>query len=334
MIWQTTFGTVEVVEEVLRLGRRGPLLRGLGLSGYSKKLQRVLTDFGAEDSFEKAGARVMEHYGIEVSGGAVRRITLAHGRRIGQIGEGKRGAPAKQIVTQMDGSMIPIVQAGKGADHRKGKTLLWREVRLCCTRADGQADRLYGATLGSVENASWMWRQTAQRAGLTERTHVHGVGDGAPWIVDRFKENFGRQGNYLLDFFHVSEYLAAAGLAIVGQKKSKAWLRRQQGRLLNNRWRQVLRSMEQHQERPGQEEAPVRSAYRYLLERTQYLDFEGARKCKLPIGSGEIESSHRHVVQRRLKLAGSWWKESNAQTMLSLRTARANHDWLEYWTSN
>jgi len=334
MIWQTTFGTVEVVQEVLRLGRRGRLLRGLGLSGYSKKLQRVLTDFGAEDSFEKAGARVLEHYGIEVSGSAVRRITLAHGRRIGQIGESKSGVPAKQIVTQMDGSLIPIVQAGKGADHRKGKTLLWREVRLCCTRADGQADRLYGATLGSVENASWMWRQTAQRAGLSERTYVHGVGDGAPWIVDRFKENFGRQGHYLLDFFHISEYLAAAGLAIVGKKKSKAWLRRQQGRLLNNRWRQVLRSMEQHQEPLGQQEAPVRSAYRYLRDRAQYLDFEGARKRKLPIGSGEIESSHRHVVQRRLKLAGCWWKESNAQTMLNLRTARANQDWMEYWISN
>jgi hypothetical protein len=325
---------VEVVEEILRLGRRGRLRRCLGLSRYSKKLQRALTDFGAEESFLKAAVRVKEHYGIEVSGSAVRRITLVHGRRIGQTAEGKKGAAAKEMVTQMDGSLIPIVEPGKGADHRKGKTLMWREVRLCCARADGQADRLYGATLGSVENASWLWRQTAQRAGLVERTYVHGVGDGAPWIVDRFKENFGQQGNYLLDFFHVSEYLAAAGLAIVGDKKSKAWLRRQQGRLLNNQWRKVLRSMEHHQEPPGQEEAPVRSAYRYLLERSQHLDFEGARKRKLPIGSGEVESSHRHLVQKRMKLSGSWWKEPNAQTMLSLRTARANNDWLAYWSSN
>ena len=38
-----------------------------------------------------------------------------------------------------------------------------------------------------------------------------------------------------------------------------------------------------------------------------------ARERKLPIGSGEIESAHRHLVQKRLKLAGAWWKETNAQ---------------------
>jgi hypothetical protein len=333
-VWQTTYGPVEVVQQTLRLGRRGGLLPSLKLGRYSQKLQRALTDFGAEDSFLKAALRVKEHYGIEVSGSAVRRITLVHGRRIGQSAEGKKAAPAKELVTQMDGSLIPIVQPGPGGDRRKAKSLVWREVRLCCARADGRADRIYGATLGSVENASWLWGQTAQRAGLAERTYVHGVGDGAPWIVDRFKENFGQQGNYLLDFYHVSEHLAAAGRAIVGEQKARIWLRRQQGRLLSNQWRKVLRGMESHQELPGPEEAPVRSAYRYLLERSQHLDFEGARKRNLPIGSGEIESSHRHVIQKRLKLSGCWWKETNAQTMLSLRTARANNDWLAYWSSN
>jgi hypothetical protein len=50
------------------------------------------------------------------------------------------------------------------------------------------------------------------------------------------------------------------------------------------------------------------------------------------LGSGEIESGHRHVVQQRLKLAGSWWKESNAEKMLGLRVARANQLWQRYWS--
>jgi hypothetical protein len=302
--------------------------------GYSKLLQRALTDFGAEEAFVRAALRVKEHYGIEVPATAIRRITFQHGRAINRVGDQAKSAPAKELVTEMDGSLIPVVQRGKGADGRKGKVLVWREARLCCARAVGRTDRIYGATLGSVENASWLWRQTAQRAGLEDQTYVHGVGDGAPWIVDRFQENFGGQGDYLLDFFHLSEYLAAAGVAIVTEKKSRAWLRRQQGRLLNNQWSKVLRSMENHREPAGMKEAPVRAAYRYLRERTQHLDFQKARKRKLPIGSGEIESAHRHVIQKRLKLAGSWWNETNAQTMLNLRTARANYDWNAYWNPN
>jgi hypothetical protein len=293
-----------------------------------------LTDFGAEESFGRAVSRVREHYGIEVPASAVRRITLQHGKKIGANIEVGRHQTVKEMVTQMDGSMIPIVQPGQAADARKNKTLLWREARLCCAHSLGQTHRIYGATLGSVENASWLWRQTAERAGLGKETYVHGVGDGAGWIVDRFNENFRTQGAYLLDFFHVSEYLATAALAIAGEKKSKTWLHRQQERLLNNQLNGVLRNLQKHQEPIISAEAPVRSAYRYLDQRRDNLDYMQAQKHRRPIGSGEIESSHRHVVQQRLKLAGSWWKEQNAQTMLNLRVARANNDWDPYWTSN
>jgi len=51
----------------------------------------------------------------------------------------------------------------------------------------------------------------------------------------------------------------------------------------------------------------------------------------LPIGSGEIESAHRYIIQRRLKVAGAWWKADNLKSMLSLRVLRANGDWDNYW---
>jgi hypothetical protein len=74
----------------------------------------------------------------------------------------------------------------------------------------------------------------------------------------------------------------------------------------------------------------VQTAHRYLSERRAHLDYAGARAAGLEIGSGAIESGHRHVIQQRLKLAGSWWKESSAEAMLGLRVARANHLWSRY----
>lgn len=61
------------------------------------------------------------------------------------------------------------------------------------------------------------------------------------------------------------------------------------------------------------------------------MDYPGARAEKLPIGSGEIESGHRHVIQQRFKLAGAWWKEPNAEAMLRLRVGRSSNLWDYYW---
>lgn len=301
---------------------------------YSRRLQRVLSDFGSEVSFARAAASVREHYGMEVPITAIREQTFKHGRLISAIAQKEQGTPAGQIITQMDGSMVPIVEPSKHGDKRKGKTLLWREVRLCSARVFGQEKPLYGATLGTPEVAGWVWQETTRLAGGHEKTQIHGVGDGAPWIVTKFAENFREQGNYLVDFYHVSQYLAAAAAAIVPERKQPAWRRRQQGRLLNNQVGKVLRSMEKHQEPAGMKETPVRDAYRYLDQRRQQLDYERARKAGLPIGSGEIESGHRHVVQQRLKLAGAWWRETNLQTMLNLRIARTNQWWERYWAHN
>src|SRR6266481_2711685 len=206
-----------VNEQLLRLGRRGPELRPFCLKAgvrprmYSRRLQRVLVDFGAESAFAPASHRVREHYGIEIPVRAVRDCTLRHGKAIAVVAEEiKPRRNAKTIVTEMDGSMVPIVQAGSGSDGRKGKTVFWREARLCCARSAQEVEPVYGVTLGTVELAGWLWRQTAQLAGWESKTFVHGVGDGASWIVDKFEENFGEQGNYLIDFYHVSEYLSAA----------------------------------------------------------------------------------------------------------------------------
>ena len=77
----------------------------------------------------------------------------------------------------------------------------------------------------------------------------------------------------------------------------------------------------------------MRAAHRYLTERRALLDYAGARAGGLPIGSGESESAHRHVLPQRLKRAGAWWKEPHAEALRGLRVARANHLWKTCWTA-
>lgn len=75
------------------------------------------------------------------------------------------------------------------------------------------------------------------------------------------------------------------------------------------------------------EDAPVRQCYRYIINRPGQFRYAQTIVANLPIGSGEVESAHRYVIQKRLKLAGAWWRKDNDQAMLNLRTARANRCW-------
>ena len=45
------------------------------------------------------------------------------------------------------------------------------------------------------------------------------------------------------------------------------------------------------------------------------------------IGSGAIESAHRTVIQKRLKLSGQRWSMQGARHMLKLRTIKMNNNW-------
>lgn len=159
------------------------------------------------------------------------------------------------------------------------------------------------------------------------------MGDGAPWIATQFQENFGPRDTYLLDFDHVSEYLAAAAL-VIRPRQPHAWRHRHQGHLLHNQVGKVFRALQPHRETTSAILPPVNAADRYLDQRRSQLDYRGAQRQGWPIGSGEIESGHRHVIQHRLKLAGCWWKEPHAQAMRNLRVARANQRWDAYWSNN
>lgn len=294
-------------------------------------------DLAADSSFSEAVRKVREHYGIEVSASQVRSLSYAHGAEMKDRTETRMAVPAggvARMIGEMDGSLIPIVRSKPGGgDRRRLRQVGWREVKLSLVRPVGVVRGRYGATLGSADEAGLRWRQEAIEAGFGRETRMHCVGDGAGWIATQVTEQFGSQGSYLIDFYHVSEYLAKAGSKIVPEDQVRGWLHRQQDRLKHSRLWQVLEELRQEQESPevADEEAPIRKCLRYLETREENLDYQGALNEKLPIGSGEIESGHRTVVQARLKIAGAWWTEKNARKMLALRNCRANEEWDNYW---
>lgn len=302
----------------------------------SQRLERVLTDFGSEHSFQHAAARVLEHYGFEINVSAVRNATLHHASRAEQIlrkeyQEPFRVLPAlgePYVIAEADGSMLCTVAPGPRTGNKPRE---WKEIRLAVARGLGKTDTFYAATFGEVDEVGRRWGHCARQAGRGLNSQLHALGDGAEWIRLQTREVFGQQATFLCDYYHVSEYLAEAAPSCKAQAPER-WRRTQQNRLKRGALAKVIDALSEHLEAPGtpEEVAPVSNAYRYLSNRTDCLDYPRALRLGLPIGSGLIESGHKHVLQARLKKGGAWLT-SNAELVANLRVLRANRQWLSLW---
>lgn len=341
-------------EQVLRRARRGPIFRpfrekiGVVQRACSTPLKRRISDFGAERSGRSTVDALLEHYRIEVPLYTVDKVVRETARRASAYNSERPGGESAAAIQVggTDGSMVPIVEfkrvgevsdPEKKADKRKRRECLWKEIRVCTVRDTRRADTCYGASFGGLLETGFMMRATSEQCGMDGNTRIHAVGDGATWIAEAYERQFGTQSAYLVDFFHVCEYLAEAAGTCAGATptpaKRKKWSERQKQWLKQNRAGQVLRNLEKHLESAGvaEENAPVRRCWRYLNNRRDQLDYKGALEKGLPIGSGETESAHRHLIQRRLKLPGAWWKHETAADMAQLRVTRANGHWNDFW---
>ena len=225
-----------------------------------------------------------------------------------------------------------MVRTVKRGPRKSKRPREWKEMRLVAAQAKGSATTLYGVTFGDVEGAGRRWGHCAKQAGWGLNSHIHAQGDGAQWVYLQSLEVFGDQGTFLCDFFHVSEYLGAAAQTCRPTQPDQ-WRRTQQKRLRRGAFQQVIDTVAEALEPIGtaEEEAPVRNAHRYLTNRIDCLDYPRALKLGLPIGSGIIESGHRHVLHARLKKAGTAWLHEHADTLAHLRVLRANQQWQPFW---
>ena len=306
-------------------------------------LQRKITDFGSDTAFGRVNEKLKEHYGITVPENGIRTTTLHHASQVKTLQDnqlGKIESPAKAcVISETDGSMVPIVKTrdvieNEKIDRRKGKSLIYREARLTLAHEKGSVTPVFSATFGDVKETGEHVLHCVKAVGVNEKTEVHCVGDGATWIANQMEEQFGSNAVYLIDFYHLCEYLSAAAPSC-SPNNEKSWLDEQKALLKASLWPQVLLALQSHVESQPipDDDAPVRACYRYIKNRPHQLDYKTAIDNDLPIGSGEIESAHRYVIQKRLKIAGAWWLEKNAANMLALRVNRANNQWDEYWQS-
>lgn len=140
------------------------------------------------------------------------------------------------------------------------------------------------------------------------------VSDGATWIGQWISEQYA-DAVHILDLFHVLEKLAC-----VAPPGNSAWLATQKENLLNSQVEAVITEVKLL-DCPGN---GIEKLVGYLENHKHQMDYRYYREQGWMIGSGAIESTHRTLLQVRMKRSGQRWANHGCDNMIKLRLAYKN----------
>lgn len=141
----------------------------------------------------------------------------------------------------------------------------------------------------------------------------------------------------ILDLIHVLEYLWKAGRAFhkESSKEIEAWVGEQLLRVLRGRSSLVAAAMRRSATRRGltrKKRKRVDTCAQYLLNHRDYLHYDEYLAAGLPITTGAVEGTVRHLVADRMDITGARWTLATAEAVLRARALRSSGDLDEYWT--
>ncbi len=253
----------------------------------------------------------------------------------------------KRVRVSLDGGRVRLRRTHRGRKTAKGRhgfSTPWREPRLLVIDildAQGRPDRLrlplYDGLIGDAEAVWALLIGYVRLLGAAYADVVELIADGAEWMWHRV-ERLSRLAEIpaaklveVLDFYHASQYLSET-LATCRHMPNA------QRQALYKRLRHALRyqteGVEVVQEAlralaTTQRSKAITRALRYVeahAHRRRYVTLEAR---KLPIGSGQVESAVRRVVNLRCKAPGSFWTETTVSGLMHLRAAFKAGRWDE-----
>jgi hypothetical protein len=297
---------------------------------YSKRCQRLITDFGIEESFGQAVQRMKEHHGIDINVSAARNITEKQASRAAELlaSEPAVSQKSKQMILEMDGEMVPLVEYKDSTDKRKTKTNLWGELRVSAVQNHNEVTWKYASSFNSTDELGDRTKIVMESIGFDEKTLVHGVGDGAKWIYEQGEKIAGSNFSYTIDQPHLCEYLTGAVKAWKEDTKEEVQSLKKiadEGKI-----QIVVEKLEVRQKEYPSHEG-IEGCLKYIKNRPGQFEYDKVRERELSVGSGKIESTHRSLMQKRLKKPGTWWLKDNADKLADLRTLRGNGKWHLLW---
>lgn len=297
--------------------------------------QETLVSLSSELPFGRVVKHLARTLGVVVPVSTVRRQTLAVGQRMLEV-HNEQAQPladcpeekaSERLAMSSDGSMVPLVGG------------VWAEVKVV---AIGQVERrkrkdkeeivtthlTYFARMSDATTFADQASAEMRRRGVERAKEVCAIQDGAEWIQG-FVQGHRHDALRILDFAHAASYIyeIAAKVREAGGHLPVRWVNGVLHRLKHEGPARLLR----HLSRLASRYPHIQEQVNYLQKRQSFMQYPTYQQQGWPIGSGSVESSHKFVVQARLKGSGMHWKPAHINPMLALRLALLNERWTESW---
>lgn len=295
-------------------------------------LQDNVCFIGQKETFEEGSETIQRLMGVDVSNKQIQKVSEHYGQcleesTIQQIEEEENTGylpvqnTSKTVYGMSDGSMV-LTREEEWKEIKLGRVFK-AEDNLAITEARHEiVESKYCAHLGGHEDFLKRFELLLKGFGS-----IVFIADGARWFWE-WVSTWYPQAIQILDYYHCKEYLCEfARLVFKDEQQRTKWITQQQDLLFSDDVSKVISNIKTniglgHEARTYQEK--IITYYQNNKTRMLY----GTYKEKgLMIGSGPIESAHRNVIQKRLKLSGQRWGKSGVQQIANLRVAHKSHNW-------
>jgi hypothetical protein len=292
-------------------------------------MQELMVYAGHLDCYAKSDEILNRFLSVNVSPSQVYRVTnYISEQLIEEEKETERFLPpvSKEeiLYVEADGSMISTRTEG------------WKEVKLA---------RLFKSSDCLNPNTESAWLQQSQYVAhfgnskeFCEKTekvinsygHLNSrlvfITDGASWIKNWIEDSYWN-ATAILDYYHACEHLhdfVENTMKLQSDATRKKWFEEQKELLLQSDVEQVIKNIELTNAKTSEKEKLI-NYYQSNINRMNYKYYRQLG-CGI-IGSGAIESAHRTVIQKRMKLSGQHWSRKGVNNMLRLRVFSMNKQW-------
>jgi len=299
----------------------------------TSEMEKRALDFSVNDVFDECAQRWRVHYERPLSPVAFRHVAERVGKQCeaadqGRLQEKLKAAdekPAECLVIEVDGSMLPI----RGLEP-------WKEAKVGVTYRHNPETRRpvkdsgrYIAIVGGMSEFAPVLEEALEIERVDEAVTVLWVGDGAAsnWTL---ADQLAPDAVQILDWYHAVEHAMACGRELLGEESDclAVWklsveqlLATGEPELFIAEMMDCVPLIKKGRRHSAEALKAIDDLVRYYRENASRMKYRLYREHGFPIGSGAVESAHRHVLQVRMKRAGQHWAMRNARRMARLRAA-------------
>jgi len=237
-------------------------------------------------------------------------------------------APAR-LYFSPDGTMVNIQ-----GDWKEAKVGTVFTTQIPKRREEPQREETrYVATMRDADDLGKRMYVEALKLGLSDKTRVVIVADGAHWIWTWAENSLPKERVEIVDFYHASEKLWELSRSVFGEEnpKGQGWARRWSRKLYDADARAAISAMRRLRPRSKEGRECLRKTLGYFHYHRRRMCYRDWRRQGYFIGSGITESSCKRLVGARFKQAGMRWTREGVQSILQLRLAVLNNRWDYLW---